>query len=182
MTNEDKLPCDFYARDTHVVARELLGKLLVRKWRGKELVGRICEVESYVGEGDKACHASKGLTPRTRIMFGAAGHAYVYMIYGMYHCLNVVTESKGFPAAVLIRGVQPVVNIAGALDGPGKLCREMKVTKALNGEDLAQSQRLRIVDDGYAIRPEDIRAMEQVGVDYAGEDAKLPWRYVINLD
>src|SRR6187431_2970286 len=94
-----KLSQKFYARDTHVVAKELLGKLLVRQWRGKTLVVRINEVESYVGEDDKASHASRGRTPRTAVMYGRSGHAYVYLIYGMYNCLNVVTDRQNFPAA-----------------------------------------------------------------------------------
>ena len=107
MTNV-QLPQTFYQRDTHIVARELLGKVLVRRWRGKFLTGRICEVESYVGEDDKACHAAKGKTKRNEVMFGQAGLAYVYLIYGMHHCFNIVTEEKGFPAAVLIRGLEGV--------------------------------------------------------------------------
>jgi len=103
-----KLPRLFYERDTHIVAKELLGKVLVRKWRGKLLAGRIWEVECYVGENDKACHARKGKTKRNEVMFGRAGHAYVYFIYGMYNCLNMVTEEKDWPAAVLIRGIKQI--------------------------------------------------------------------------
>src|SRR3989344_5142270 len=101
---QHRLGRKFFARGTHTVARELLGKLLVHRWRGRNICGRITEVESYVGENDKASHASRGKTQRTAVMFGEAGHAYVYLIYGMYNCLNIVTEHKDFPAAILIRG------------------------------------------------------------------------------
>src|SRR5688572_15681769 len=99
-----RLPRKFYARDTHIVARELLGKLLVREYRGKKVIARITETEAYVGEDDLASHARFGKTQRNAIMYGEAGHAYVYFIYGMYDMLNIVTEAKDFPAAVLIRG------------------------------------------------------------------------------
>ena len=105
------LPRTFYSRDTHVVAKDLLGKLLVRKKDELNFIGRICEVESYVGEDDRASHASKGKTKRTEVMYGEAGHAYIYMIYGMYYCLNVATEVENFPAAVLIRACEPIENI-----------------------------------------------------------------------
>jgi DNA-3-methyladenine glycosylase len=166
------LPRSFFARDTHVVARTLLGKLLVRQWRGKIVTARISEVESYVGEDDAASHARAGKTARTALMYGAAGHAYVYLIYGMYHCLNVVTDKKDFPAAVLIRG-------AGDYTGPGKLCRALHITRALNGEDLVTSQRLWIADDGWRPQRTAINATPRIGVDYAGEHALLPWRYIL---
>src|SRR4026208_1101404 len=106
-----KLPRSFYSRPALTVATDLLGKVLVRRREGKILAGIIVETEAYVGPHDLACHASKGHTPRTSIMFGPAGYAYVYMIYGFYFCLNVVTESKGYPAAVLIRGIEPLENL-----------------------------------------------------------------------
>ncbi len=169
-----KLPREFYERDTHVVAKELLGKLLVRTWHGKKLIVRITEVESYVGEDDKASHASRGRTPRTTVMYGEPGRAYVYLIYGMYYCLNVVTEKKGFPAAVLIRA-------AGEFSGPGKLCRGLHIGKAQNRLDVTRNPLLYIADDGFRPRPRDIIATPRIGVDYAGEHALLPWRYYITL-
>ena len=132
------LPASFYERDTLIVAEELLGKYLVRQIHGKKMIGKIVEVEAYVGESDPACHAFRGLTPRTKIMYGKAGHAYVYFNYGMYFLLNVVTEREGFPAAVLIRALEPVSGFKGddprPASGPGKLCRSMKIDKELNGE------------------------------------------------
>ncbi len=186
-----RLSRTFFAHDTHTVARELLGKLLVRPWRGKKLVGRITDVESYVGENDLACHASRGRTPRTEIMFGEAGHAYVYLIYGMYDCLNLVTERKDFPAAVLIRSLEPVVGIAvmhrlrGTSDihhlttGPGKLTQALAITRRLNGEDLTISRQLFVAADGYRVPNSSIATSARIGVDYAGEHAALPWRYFI---
>src|SRR5262245_43950570 len=105
------LPRSFYERPTLDVARDLLGKTLIRRWKGRLLSGTIVETEAYVGPHDLACHASKGRTPRTSIMFGPGGFAYVYMIYGFYFCLNAVTESEGHPAAVLIRAIEPTGNI-----------------------------------------------------------------------
>lgn len=162
----------FFARDTHVVAKALLGKILVRRVAGENFSGRITEVESYVGMDDAACHAARGRTKRTEIMFGEAGHAYVYLIYGIYHCLNIVTEEKDFPAAVLIRSLD-------AVNGPGRLTRALKITRTMNGADLTTSQYLYLVDDGWRVAPTAIRMTPRIGVAYAGNDALLPWRYVL---
>lgn len=178
-TDINRLSQSFYARDTHAVAKDLLGKILVRRWRNTLLMARITELESYVGENDAACHASKGLTPRTAVMFGEAGRAYVYLIYGMYHCLNIVTEAKGFPAAVLIRGAQPICNVTLATHGPGRLTRALHITRALNGEDLTSSAKLWAADDGFKVSAKNILTSPRIGVDYAGADALLPWRYCI---
>lgn len=172
------LPRKFYARDTHLVAKDLLGKLLIRKKDDKYLIGRICEVESYVGEDDKASHASKGKTKRTEVMYGQAGRAYVYMIYGMYYCLNVVTEVENFPAAILIRACEPIENIFSKTDGPGKLCREFSIDRTLNNHDLTTSTELFIADDGFKVPNSTIITTPRIGVAYAGEDSLLPWRYV----
>ncbi len=191
MKNFKRLPRSFFARDTHAVAKSLLGKLLVRKIGNCFLVGRITEVESYVGEKDKACHASRGKTKRNAVMFEEAGHAYVYLVYGMYDCLNVVTEKTGFPAAVLIRSIRPIAGIKKMLknrdkdnalnltNGPGKLTQAMIINRDLNGEDFVFSDRLFVADDGFVVRSKNIEATERIGVDYAGEDAMLKWRYVL---
>ncbi len=171
------LPQSFYARDTHDVARDLLGKVLVRNVAGTMLCGRICEVESYQGEDDKACHASKGRTARTEIMYGPAGFAYVYMVYGMYHCLNVITEVENFPAAVLIRAVIPLQEMQQKTDGPGKLCRAFSIDRTHNNTNLTESAELYIIDDGTRIAKQNILTSARIGVAYAGEDALLEWRY-----
>lgn len=128
----------FFNRPTLQVAEELIGKVLVFKQHR----GIITETEAYIGFDDPASHAFKGETPRTKIMFGKAGFSYVYLIYGMYHCLNIVTEKAGFPAAVLIRGVQLSDVSKLHLDGPGKICRHMGITKAHYGIDVATSEEL----------------------------------------
>ena len=186
-----RLQKGFFQRDTHTVAKALLGKVLVRRWRGTHLAGRITEVESYVGEDDRACHASRGRTPRTDIMFGAAGHAYVYLIYGMYHCLNIVTERSGFPAAVLIRSLEPIASmdamqrLRGTDDvfnittGPGKLAQALAITRDLNGEDLMTSARLFVSYDGYRVPASRIAVSARIGVAYAGACAAWPWRYYL---
>jgi DNA-3-methyladenine glycosylase len=161
-----KLPRAFYDRDTVVVARELLGKCLVHRSDGIERVGRIVEAEAYLGPHDLAAHSSKGLTPRTRTMFGPPGHAYVYLIYGMYHCMNVVTQPEGIASAVLLRALEPVKNIEERTAGPGLLCRAMRIDKRLNGHDLT-SDDFFVAEDGY---PERFRIAKRarIGVEYAG--------------
>src|SRR5271154_977354 len=124
-----KLPRTFYDRDTIVVAKELLGKFLVHNSNGVKRVGKIIEVEAYLGPHDLAAHSAKGRTKRTEIMFGPPGHAYVYLIYGTYHCMNVVTERAGHASAVLLRAIEPIKNIEGRTCGPGLLCRAMKIDR-----------------------------------------------------
>jgi DNA-3-methyladenine glycosylase len=182
------LPRSFYDRPTLDVARDLLGKTLVRMTPAGGMALRIVETEAYVGGDDKACHASKGMTDRNRVMFGEPGHAYVYFIYGMYHCLNLVTERDGFPAAVLIRAGQPVYGMPDMAkrrkttkptemaSGPGKLCMALGIDRTLNGVDLCQPGPLYL-EDGYT--PSDIVTCPRVGVDYAGEHKDLPWRFYI---
>jgi len=155
----------FYDRDTIIVARELLGKYLVHLSGGLERVGRIVEDEAYLGPHDLAAHSAKGLTKRTKVMFGSPGYAYVYLIYGMYDCMNVVTEHEGHASAVLLRAVEPVKNIDGRTQGPGLLCKAMHIDRRLNGHDL-------VSDDFYiADPPEDepltIVNRPRVGVAYA---------------
>src|SRR3972149_2852290 len=128
-----KLPRAFYDRDTISVARDLLGKYLVHVARGVERIGRIVEVEAYLGPHDLAAHSARGLTERTTVMFGPRGHAYVYMIYGMYFGMNVVTEREGHASAVLLRAVEPVTNIEERTQGPGLLCRAMRIDRRVHG-------------------------------------------------
>ncbi len=172
-----KLPRTFYDRDTTVVAQDLLGKWLVRQSAGVERIGRIVEVEAYLGEHDLAAHSSKGLTERTKIMFGPPGHAYVYLIYGVHHCMNVVTECEGHGAAVLLRAVEPVKNLAGRTQGPGLLSRAMGIDRRLNGHDLLN-------DDFFIAEPaaaEKIAIVKRprIGVDYAKHWAKRRLRFYI---
>jgi len=184
-----KFPRSFYSRPALDVASDLLGKVLVRRLGRRELAGKIVETEAYVGPHDLACHASKGHTPRTAVMFGEPGHAYVYMIYGFHFCLNVVTEPAGYPAAVLIRAVEPLENVElmrrfrnnpkREIDigsGPGKLCKAMSIDKTLNGEDLLGAT---IWIEDRKLDPGAIRTSPRFGVDYAGEYKDKPWRFYI---
>ncbi len=183
-----KLPRSFYEQNTIDVAKQLLGKYLVRKHPEGGAVGRIVETEAYVGPQDLACHASKGRTARTEVMFGPAGHAYVYFIYGFYNMLNLVTEAKDYPAAVLIRAVEPVDGIElmkerrqnGALrnlaSGPGKLCQAFAVDRSLNGADL-RGNVLYVEDRGEPIPK--FQATPRIGVDYAGKWKSKPYRFLV---
>ena len=137
----------------------------------------IVETEAYIGEDDLACHASRGRTPRTEIMYGEAGRAYVYMVYGMHHCLNVVTEKKNFPAAALIRGIA-VEGGNMILDGPGKLCKFFKVDRKLNGWDLTEGKKLWI-EKGIKIKKPRIKKSKRVGIDYAGKCRHYLWRFYL---
>jgi DNA-3-methyladenine glycosylase len=172
-----KLPRSFYDRNTVVVARELLGKLLVHRQAGVERVGRIVEVEAYVGPHDLASHSSRGFTERTKVMFGPPGHAYVYLIYGMHHCMNVVTEPEGHGAAVLLRAVEPVKHLEGRTHGPGLLCRAMGITRSLNAHDLL-SEDFFIATSSSTERPIVVKR-PRIGVSYAGPWAKRHLRFYI---
>ncbi len=172
-----KLPRTFYDQDTIVVARELLGKHLVHVSEGVKRVGRIVEDEAYLGPHDRAAHSARGLTERTKIMFGPPGHAYVYLIYGMYYCMNVVTQPPGVASAVLLRAVEPVRNVEGRTQGPGLLCRALHIDKRLNGHDLL-SDDFYIADPG---EPTDFVIVKRprIGVDYAGPWARRLLRFYI---
>ena len=172
-----KLPRSFYDRETIVVARELLGKYLVHISRGVERIGRIVEVEAYLGSHDLAAHSAKGVTARTKVMFGPPGHAYVYLIYGMYHCMNVVTEREGRGSAVLLRGIEPIKNVEGRTQGPGLLCRAMHIDKRLNAHDLL-SDDFYIAPPGKSERFKIVKG-PRVGVDYARHWAKRHLRFYI---
>ena len=172
-----RLPRRFYDRDTTLVARELLGKYLVHVTGGVEQVGRIVETEAYLGPHDRAAHSARGLTARTRVMFGPPGHAYVYLIYGMHHCLNVVTEREGHASAVLLRAIEPVRNVTGCTAGPGLLCRAMGIDRRLNGHDLLSADLYVAVPSRPP--PFTVSRRPRVGVDYAGIWAKRLLRFYI---
>jgi DNA-3-methyladenine glycosylase len=172
------LPRDFYARRTLTVARELIGMHLVRMYRGKQLIGRIVETEAYQGPQDQAAHSARGQTARNEVMFGPPGHAYVYLIYGMWDCVNVVTREQGVPHAVLIRAVEPLANINAKTWGPGLLCKAMHIDRALSGIDLCtdDAPKLWIEAPPASSRCRIARA-PRIGVDYAGDWAHKPWRF-----
>jgi len=161
-----KLYHAFYTRPAIDVARDLVGAILVRRFRGRTLRARIVETEAYVGPHDLASHASKGRTARTDVMFGPPGRAYVYLIYGMYEMLNVVTSVEGDPQAVLIRAGEPLDGWDADLSGPGKLARAMKISRALNGADLTGDALSFAPNSGARPR---LVAGTRVGVDYAGD-------------
>lgn len=171
-----KLNRDFYDRDTVVVAKDLLGKYLVHASKGITRIGKIVEVEAYLGLHDKAAHSSKGITKRTQIMYGPPGFAYVYLIYGMYHCVNFVTEKEGNGTAVLIRALEPIQNIHARTQGPGLLCKAMDIDMRLNGHDLL-SKDFYVADAGD--RAGHIVSAKRIGVDYAGEWAQELLRFYI---
>lgn len=173
-----KLARDFYERDTPTVAIGLLGKHLVHVTGGIERRGRIVEVEAYVGAHDLASHSSRGVTPRTRVMYGPPGHAYVYLIYGIHHCLNLVTEPEGHGAAVLLRALEPVAGIVGNTRGPGLLCKALGIDRSYNGTDLLGDELF--VEDADPGQPApEIVAGPRIGVDYAGEWAQRPLRFYL---
>ena len=172
-----KLPRAFYDRDTIQVAQELLGKLLVHRVDDVERVGRIVEVEAYLGPHDLAAHSARGLTPRTRVMFGPPGHVYVYLIYGIYHCVNVVTQAEGIASAVLLRALEPVRNVTDRTQGPGLLCRALGIDKRLNGHDLL-SEDFYVAQDDLLPRIAIVRR-PRIGVDYAGRWARRLLRFYI---
>jgi DNA-3-methyladenine glycosylase len=173
----EKLPRAFYDRDTVTVARELLGKHLVHRVNGAERIGRIVEVEAYVGPHDLASHSSRGLTERTKVMFGPPGHAYVYLIYGMHHCMNVVTDREGHGAAVLLRAVEPWSGITARTQGPGLLCSAMGIDRKLNSCDLL-SEKLFIAAP-LASDVFGIARSPRIGVDYARHWARRHLRFYI---
>ena len=199
----------FYTGDTVDIARQLLGKIVVRRLESGELLaGRITETEAYVGRCDKACHAyNYRRTERTSTMFGPAGHAYIYLIYGMHHCLNFVTEPEGEPSAVLLRGIQPVAGIdtirrlrfgdalmtayrqAHFMDGPGKICQGLALTRAENGLDLT-GDTLFLCDapedaglpPSPALLPQKVQRGKRIGVDYAEEAKDFLWRFWLETE
>jgi len=192
-----KLERDFYNRDSLIVARELLGKILVHETDGRKLSARIVETEAYMGIEDRAAHSYGGKrTPRVEIMYGGPGYSYVYMIYGMYYCFNIVTREQGIPQAVLIRAAEPLEEqdsmafnrykkpfdrldgnqIKGLTNGPGKLCKAFLIDRNLNKEDLCGD---RLYLEEGANEKFNITAAKRVGIDYAGEAKDYLWRFYI---
>jgi len=176
---ESRLPRAFYQQSALMVARQLLGKGLVHRANRAVRIGRIVETEAYLGRRDLASHASKGLTPRTEVLFGPAGHAYVYFVYGMHCCFNVVGGPQGLGGAILVRAVEPLEGVAAGIrtDGPGRLCRALGITLEQNREDLLGA-RLFIVDLD-STSPIRIQRGPRVGVDYSGIWAKKRYRFWI---
>ena len=188
---------EFYDRDSLIVAQELLGKMLVRDMDGQQIVVKIVETEAYMGVTDKAAHSYGGRrTARVEVMYGGPGFAYVFFIYGMYYCFNIVTRESGNPQAVLIRAAEPVSGFdfmaqnrckkpynqlsasqsKNLTNGPGKLCNALLIDKSFNGEDLC-GDKLYIADG--AAEPFTIVSSKRVGVDYAAEAKDYPWRFYI---
>lgn len=186
-----RLAREFFARDTLQVARDLLGRLLVRLLEGERLSGRIVEVEVYIGESDLASHARFGRTERNAAMYGPPGHAYVYQIYGVHHCLNLVTGPEGFPAAVLVRALEPLEGLermrtmrGGRPDpeltsGPGRLCQALTIDRRFDQADLCAPDSLLFVEVGWPAEEEAIATSPRVGVrgDLAARTA--PWRFFL---
>ena len=186
-----RLGQDFFARDTFAVARGLLGQRLVRVLKGQRLSGRIVEVEAYVGEEDQSSHASCGPTRRNAPMYGPPGHAYIYLIYGMHYCFNVVTEREGYPAAVLIRALEPLEGIGemrirrgGRSDlpltgGPARLCQALGIDRRFDGVDLCAPDALLFLEEGAPI-PDDVVATGP-RISVCGDEAAVtvPWRFYV---
>jgi DNA-3-methyladenine glycosylase len=182
------LPREFYERPTLKVARELIGARLVRILHGEKLVGIITETEGYIGETDMASHARHGRTQRTDPMYGPAGHAYIYFTYGNHWMLNVVTEREGFPAAVLIRAIQPIEGVETMMErrqgrdtfGPGKLCQAMGITKAENYADLTDSTSSLRVEAGIFVPHKSVTIGPRVGLNQTPEPwLSKPWRFLV---
>jgi DNA-3-methyladenine glycosylase len=189
-----RLARKFFARPTLQVARELLGQRLVHETNDGRLAGRIVETEAYIGQTDLACHARFGLTPRSRVMFGPPGRAYVYFTYGMHWMLNIVTEPEGSPAAVLIRAIKavegvpsmqsrrgPRVGVAHLTDGPGKLAQALGVDGALNDTDLCAPGATLFVERTAAVPDPLVRQGPRIGLNHTPEPWKsIQWRFFLN--
>jgi DNA-3-methyladenine glycosylase len=175
----ERIRRDFFVRRTLTVARDLIGMHLVRAYRGKQLIGRIVETEAYQGPEDKAAHSARGKTERNAVMYGPPGHAYVYLIYGMWDCVNIVTREQGIPHAVLIRAVEPIAQIPGKTWGPGLLCKAMYIDRTLNGADLCMplSAQTLWVESPEVMGRRKIVSAPRIGVDYAGDWAHKRWRF-----
>ena len=195
MTSTPRLPRSFFDRPTLQVARELLGTRLVRLENGERTAGIIVETEAYISQEDLGCHAHVGITPRTRVLFGPPGHAYVYFTYGNYWMLNFVTEREGFPAAVLIRGIVPTEGIdriatrragrpqKGWTNGPGKICIALAIDRALNEADLCAPEAQIFVEHGETIPDSCVTIGPRVGLNSVPEPWKsIPWRFLARYE
>ncbi|HBQ21845.1 MAG: hypothetical protein A2Z91_05590 [Deltaproteobacteria bacterium GWA2_38_16] len=171
------LSLDFFKRPTLEICPELLGKFLIRKIGKKEISGFVTEAEAYVGMDDKACHAARGKTKRNAVMFEPGGIWYVYLCYGMYWMLNIVTEEKDFPAAILIRGIKTVEK---HFNGPGKLTTSFQINKGLNGKSATPQSGLWFEDRGVSLSSKDIKQGKRIGINYAGSWQHKPWRFFIS--
>jgi DNA-3-methyladenine glycosylase len=191
----ERIPRSFYDQPALQVARALLGTRLVRVEDGRRLAGIILETEAYRGEEDQACHCRAGLTRRTQVMYGPSGHAYVYFTYGMHWMLNFVVERQGFPAAILIRAIQPLegVEIIAArrggqpqarwTDGPAKITQALNIDKGLNGADLCDPQAELFVEWGQPIPDGSVTIGPRVGLNSVPEPWKsIPWRFLAQSD
>ncbi|PDH31200.1 MAG: 3-methyladenine DNA glycosylase [Puniceicoccaceae bacterium MED-G30] len=167
----------YFSGDTSSLARDLLGTSLCRRLpSGKILRSRITETEAYDGFEDRASHAHRGPTPRNVVMFGSAGHSYIYLCYGVHWLLNIVTREKGYPAAILIRSVEPV-------NGPGRLTRHFHLNGSDNDRLLCRANGLWVEDDGYRPEAAMVRATPRIGVNYAGPEwSAMPWRFVWEME
>lgn len=193
-----KLTREFYDRDTELVAKELLGKLLVHEINNKKIIAKIVETEAYLGVKDKAAHSYGGRrTPRVEVMYGEPGFVYVFLIYGMYHCFNIVTRESGNPQAVLIRAVEPIQGFdlmaenrfqkayhdltksqrKNLTNGPGKLCKALQIEKAINGEDIC-GKKLYVQEENHS-KNINIKVAKRVGIDYAEEAKDYLLRFYI---
>ena len=192
MSFSERLDRAFFDRPTLIVARQLLGMRLVRIEQGQRLSGLITEAEAYIGESDLGCHAHVGRTPRTQVMYGPPGHAYVYFTYGMHWCLNFVTEQEGFPAAVLIRAIQPLEGLetiaarrapqppALWTNGPAKLTQALNLDRRHNGLDLCDPASELFVETGEPIPDECVTNSPRVGLNSVPEPWKsMPWRFLV---
>ncbi len=176
-----RLNRSFYTGPTLKVAKELLGKYIVRKVGKRELVGKIIETEAYIGPQDRASHAFGGkITPRNKAEYLIGGHIYIYLVYGMYWQLNFSTGAERKPECVLIRAIEPVKDEISLTNGPGKLCRYLKLDKSFYGENVVESKRIWLEDRGEKIKPSQILATGRVGIDYAGSYWSCrKWRFLI---
>lgn len=179
-----RLRRSFYLRPTLVVARDLLGKYLTRRTQKGIKRGKIVEVEAYIGPYDRASHAWRGkVTKRNRPVYLIGGYTYIYLCYGIYWMLNLVTQNKKMPECVLIRAVEPITNKGSVFpsltNGPGKLCRWLEIDGTLNEEDLVKSKRLWVEEGNEKIKKSQIVSSKRIGIDYAKEWAQKPWRFYL---
>lgn len=193
MDKHDRLQRAFFDRNALVVARELLGMRLVRFENGSRIAGLIIETEAYRGKEDLGCHCRHGITPRTQVMFGTPGHAYVYFTYGMHWMLNFVVEETGYPAAVLIRAIFPVEGLKiiqqrrgkqtrlNWVNGPAKICQALNIDKSMNGADICEPEAVLFVEKGINIPEASVTQTPRVGLYTVPEPWKsIPWRFVVD--